>query len=308
VGVIFSFPAHPQTNGHIEGHFGRFSQVVGEIAIDDTSRETIAHSVVEVISNVFDYFHNNSPVKSLGGLTRREYLKRYSPTPDEVEEARRKLLRRQARSRALREETSRVDDPVFRSLVKAAIEDNRLEVDFTVALKSLAFYDNHVIESASRALFAYSKRDRFDEKKRTFAYFMGIVKNKQKETDAARKRKIYDRQKTRRLMEELSADAKKVSEENAQEREDLSQHPEEVILEYSKIFLSGGLRFMRRVCTAKIREALSSLSRLGRGHMRVIENLCLTIKSWGEFSEELKANMVDLLVAEFRSMQAQSAG
>ena len=257
VGVIFSFPAHPQTNGHIEGHFGRFSQVVGEIKIDDTSRETIAHSVLEVVSNVFEYFHNNSPVKGLGGLTRREYLKRYSPTPDEVEEARRKLLRRQARSRALREETPRVDDPAFRSLVRAALKENRLEVDFSVALKSLAFYDSRVIESASRALFVARGRDRFDEKKRTFAYFMGIVKNKQKETDAARKREIYARQKSRRLREEFSADTKKVSEENAQEREDLAQRPEEVILEYSKLFLSGGLHFMRRICTAKIREALS---------------------------------------------------
>jgi hypothetical protein len=308
VGAIFSFPAHPRTNGHIEGHFGEFSRIVGAITIDDTSRETIAHSVVEVVSNVFDYFKNNTAVRGLGWLTRREYLKRYSPKPEEVEEARRELLRRQARSRALRREPSRLSDPAFRSLVKAAIDGNHFEVDFSRALKSLVPYDSQVIESSSRAFFVASRREGFDEQKRNFAYFMGIVRNKQKAVDSSREKEIYGTQESRRFKEKLEAERRKLAEEKAQERDDLANEPERVILEYSKLLLSGSLRFMRRTCLREIREGLSSLATLGRSHVRVIENLSLTIRGWGEFREELKGEMIDLLFGEYRGMQAANPG
>ncbi|MCI0484739.1 MAG: hypothetical protein L0Y78_09170, partial [candidate division NC10 bacterium] len=66
-GRVFSFPCHPQTNGHMEGLFGQFVRIVGAIEIDDTSRETIASSVAEVVWRVFIHFHNYSPRDRLGG-------------------------------------------------------------------------------------------------------------------------------------------------------------------------------------------------------------------------------------------------
>jgi len=53
VGRIFSFPYHPSTNGHLEGVFGQFARIVGDLEIDDTSRETIASSVAEIVWRVF---------------------------------------------------------------------------------------------------------------------------------------------------------------------------------------------------------------------------------------------------------------
>ncbi len=304
VGAIFSFPYHPQTNGHIEGHFGEFSRIVGEITIDDTSRESIAHSVVLVISDVFDHFHNNTPVKSLGWLTRREYLKRYSPTPREIDGARRGLQRLQARSRALRRENPRISNPAFRRLVKSVIDDNRLKIDFEKALGSLVRCDTPVIESASRAFYVYSKREGFDERKRNFAYFMGIVWKKQKAVDAATKRGFYATQESRRFTEKLEARRKRIQDDEAEEREDLARRPERVILEYAKLLLAGGLSLMRRTWLGKIREGLASLARLGRSHSRVIESLSDTIRSWGEFSENLKRDMASLLRREHKSMLA----
>jgi transposase len=304
VGAIFSFPYHPQTNGHIEGHFGEFSRIVGEITIDDTSRETISRSVVEALSRVFDHFHNNMPVKALGWLTRREYLRRYSPTPEEVADARRKLLGRQARSRALREEAPRLSDDAFRQLVKSTLEDHRLEVDFKRALRSLASYDHRVIESAACAFYVASRRDGFDERKRTFAYFMGIVRNKQRAVDARRQKESATRLESRKFSEKLERQAHLVAEDAAEERDDLARRPERVILEYAKLFLSGGLTLRRRTCLGKIRQALASLRRLGRAQGRVIEKLSLTIRGWGEFPEALKKNMVELLRAEYQSLLA----
>ena len=60
-------------------------------------------------------------------------------------------------------------------------------VELDHAVKSLVEYDQNVIESASSAFSAYSQRDGFQESKRTFAYFMGIVKNKQKAVDQDRR-------------------------------------------------------------------------------------------------------------------------
>lgn len=304
VGMLFTFPYHPQTNGHIEGHFGRFSRIVGEITIDDTSRETIAYSVVEAVSNVFDYFHNNTPVEKLGGLTRREYLKRYSPKSEEMEEARKELLKQQARSRALREEDPRLSDPHFRKFVKEILDDHRFEVDLDRAVNALRWYDRAIIESASRAFYVQSKREKFKETKRTFAYFMGIVKKKQAALDAGRSLDYYSTQKLRRFKENAEIEQKEVAEEKAQERKDLLEKPEQVILEYSRLLLSGGLDFMRRTCLGMIRKGLSSLVRLGRAQRRVIEGLSLTIRGWGEFGEDLKSEMVDLLFAEYESLRA----
>jgi hypothetical protein len=304
VGAIFSFPYHPQTNGHIEGNFGKLSRDVGEITIDDSSREAIARSVVELVSNIHDHFHNSTPVKELGWLTRREYLRRYSPKPAEVEEARRELLRRQARSRALQEDPPRFSDPGYQSLVRSIISDHRLEVELKRALKALQNFDDGAIESASRAFYVASKRKNFDEKKRTFAYFMGIVKNKQKPTDEYYRKRYSSIQAERRFKAAGEAHRKSIKEEQAQEKKDLRDAPERVILEYSSQFLLGGLRLREQTCAQKIREGFVALRKLGRLKKRVIESLALKIRSWGDFTEKLKQAMIERLFSEYRAVKA----
>jgi DNA-binding TFAR19-related protein (PDSD5 family) len=304
VGAIFSFPYHPQTNGHIEGNFGKLSRTVGEITIDDSSREAIARSVVEMASRIYDHFHNNTPVKNLGWLTRREYLRRYSPKPQEVEEARRELLGRQARSRALQQDPPRFSDPGYRDLVRSIISDHRFEVELKRALKALQNFDDGAIESASRAFYVASKRKNFDEKKRTFAYFMGIVKNKQKPTDEYYRKRYSSIQAERRFKAAGEAHRKSIKEEQAQEKKDLRDAPEKVILEYSNQFLLGGLRLREQTCAQKIREGLVALKKLGRLKKRVIESLALKIRSWGDFTEKLKESMIDRLFSEYSAVKA----
>jgi hypothetical protein len=304
VGQIFSFPCHPRTNGHIEGFFGQFSRIVGTIDIDDTSRESTARSVFEVVFRIYAHFHNHSARKRLGGLSPLEYLRRYSPSTEEQARARKGLKNRQERSRELRRKHARLSDERFRSLVGRAIERNRLDIPLEEALGALVRYDNQVIESSANALFVQSQRDGFEETKRTFAYFMGIVKRKQKDLDEDRLRTKIDGEKSRRLSQEARKAEEQLQREKAAEERKLKTNPEELILQYSDLLLRGRFRFLRESSLAALRRALEALADLGCAQRRVIERLSATIRNWGAYGEELKCDMVKLLWAEFETLGA----
>lgn len=299
LGQVFSFPAHPQTNGHMEGLFGQFSRIAGEIEVDDSSREALAHSVIEVIWRIFTYFHNHSPRERLEGLSPLEYLRCYHAEPQEVEEARTDLRKQQARSESLRKPHPRLSDPTFLGEVKRIVETHRLEVPLENATRALLNFDSEVIASASSAFFSYSRRDGFDEQKRTFRYFMGIVVKKQKAIDEARVASHLGSlkvQKSRAEGEELRHQARQ---EATEEAEDLREHPEKVILQYADLLLSGRLRFLKEKSLQGLRRGIKALRRLGRWTRATLESLKLTIQSWGKYGESLKDEMVKLLIAEY---------
>ena len=299
VGQIFSFPAHPRTNGHIEGLFGQFSRIVGEIELDDSSRASLASSALAVIWRIFTHFHNHSPRSRLRGLSPLEYLRRYHAEPKEVEEAQAGLKKQKERSESLRRPHPRFSDPRFRAEVKRIVETYRLEVPLDRAIGALVNFDSQAIQSASNALFAYSQRDGFDERKRTFAYFMGIVSNKQKALDEAEIRSQIGSLKAERVRAEAEEVRRQIHKEEAEERESLRDDPERVILQYAKLLLSGQLRFLRERSLEKIRRAIKALGRLGRATRATLESLTVTIQSWGKYGEDLKGEMVKLLAAEY---------
>jgi transposase InsO family protein len=303
ISQVFSFPYHPQTNGYVEGLFGQFWRIVERIEIDDTSRETLAASIVVVVWRIFIYFYNHSPRKRLDGLSPMEYLRRYAALPEEVEAAKKALRRQRERSRALREKHPRLGDPRFRSEVEHLLKLHRFEVLLDRALKALQPYDLRVIESSSNAFFLQSQRDGFDERKRTFAYFLGIVRNKQKELDEARLRARFDAEMARKDRQELEEHRRRLESEKAQEEEDLKSQPERVILSYSRLLLSGKLQLMRRTWLEGLRGALRALHSLGRGTQRILEQLAMTIQGWGKYSEELKRQMVSLLYEEDKALE-----
>lgn len=301
---IFSFPYHPQTNGHLEGLFGQFSRIAGRIEIDDSSRQALARSLIEVIFRIYVHFHNHSPRKRLGGMSPMEYFRRFSKQPPEkVEKARRGLETRKVRSEARRYPPERLSDPRFRSLVGGVLERCRIHKPLEEALRALLHYESRAIQSASTAFFTYSQRDGFDESKRTFAYFMGIVKRKQKEIDQARARAEAERQKQQRLRHEFETQQRKLERERAQEAEDLQRQPERVILEYADLLLRGDLRLMRRTLMERLRKGLRALLDLRRPR-RVVDQLAETIRAWGDYSEEIKRQMVELLYAEYEASRS----
>lgn len=306
LGSIFTFPAHPRTNGHIEGFFGQFNRIVGSIAIDDSSRESIARSVLTLVWAIYTHFHNYSPRKRLGGLAPIEYLRRYAPSPEEVEGARSGLRKRKERSAALRRPNPRLRDEAFRLLVESLIADHGFDVELEKALEQLVAFDTDVIERSSRALTVASCRDGFDENKRTFAYFMGIVQNKQREADEARLRREVERDRTRFGLGRGRIHDQRVAVERAQDVEELRQRPEGVILEKAALLLAGEFRYLRESLLDHLRRALGSLERLGRNTPHAIDTLALEIRGWGEFREELKDQMIERLRKEARTARERA--
>ena len=299
LGTIFTFPYHARTNGHVEGLFGRFSRIVDTIEIDDTSRETMARSIVETVWRIFIGFHNWSPRARLDGKSPLEYLRTYTVLPHEVEKARKGLADQQQRSRKSREPHPRLSDPAFRSLVTRVLAEHQFDrIKLEKALKSLVHYDRSVIESASCAFSAYSKRDGFDEKKRHFAYFMGIVKNKQKSLDENRRNAAADVLRAQRLLDEGAGEREAVEQEEQTEREDLRTQPEVVILTYAQMLMRGRFRLLKQKCLRRIREALRSLRSLERATTQGLEKLTLSIRTLPDFAEDVKEHMIRLLSEE----------
>jgi transposase InsO family protein len=307
VGAIFSFPYHPKTNGHLEGFFGQFSRIVGTVEIDQTSRETTARSLLAILWRIFSHFHNYSPRKRLGGLSPIEYLRRYAVLPEEVEAAERRLRERQRSSRDLRARHPRLESGEFRELVACLLREHRFDVTLERALRSLLPYDTAVIESARNAFFVASRREGFDERKRTFAYFMGIVRRKQKEIDEAALRAKLAREQTERDLERRRQHERELKKEREAELADLRENPGRVILDSARFLLSGGLRWMVKTHLGKIRAALDSLERHGRNTTRTIERLLLEIESWGEYGEDLKREMIRLIERESRRRSERGA-
>ena len=297
-GRIFSFPCHPQTNGHMEGLFGQFVRIVGPIEIDDTSRETIASSVAEVVWRVFIHFHNYSPRDRLGGKSPLEYFRQYVPKPEEVEAARKGLQAQRRKSRASREPNPRLCDPAFRSQVEGLLRRHRLPAALDDALRAFLPYERDVIQRASDAFFAQSQREGFDERKRTLAYVLGIVRNKQKDADTERQRSEYLRRDTAQKLAEMEEKRKQLEEEKRRDAEDLRLRPEKVILWNCEMLLRGRLRLARERWLEGIRSGIDSLRNLGRATIVVLEALAATIRSWGKYREELKEAVAKLLFEE----------
>ncbi|MBN1628500.1 MAG: hypothetical protein JW990_01935 [Thermoleophilia bacterium] len=305
LGAIFTFPYHARTNGCLEGFFGLFSRVVGRMVIDDTSRATLTESIVELVWRIVIGFYNYSPQEGLAFKAPAVYLQTYTILPGDVEKARKGLGEQQRRSRQSRGPHPRLSDPVFQALVRRILDQHQFEgVELKRALESLVHYDQTVIESASCAFSAYSKRDGFQESKRTFAYFMGIVKNKQKVVDQERRNAAADVLRAERILDEGAAHRHAVEEEERKERQALKTEPEKVILTYAELLMRGRFRLLREKCLTHIREGLLALARLGRTSTQVLESLTLAIRALPDFAEDVKDHMMRLLSEELHQSEA----
>ncbi len=297
-GRIFSFPYHPWTNGYSEGLNGQFARIAGPIEIDDTSRETIAASVIEVVWRIFIHFHNYSPRERLGGKGPFPYFREYLPKPEEVAAARKGLDAQRKKSQASRQPDPRLSDPAFRSLVETLLQRNRLPAALDDAIEALLPFEPGVIQRSSDAFFVQSGRQGFDEGKRTFAYFMGIVRRKQEEADTERLRADYLRQESARKLAAMEAERKRDEKEKRRAAEELRVQPEKVILWNCEMLLRGRLELGRQRALEGMRSGLAALGKLGRATGAVLDEIVATIRSWGKYGEELKEAVAKLFVEE----------
>ena len=220
------------------------------------------------------------------------------PVPEEVEAARKGLQAQREKSRASREPHPRLSDPAFRSRVEGILRRNRLPATLEDALNALLPYDDGVIGRSSDAFFVQSNLKGFDERKRTLPYFVGIVRNKQKESEAELRRAEYLRRETAGRLAEEERHRKLIEKEKREEEEDLRVRPEKVILWNCDMLLRGRLELARRLWVEGLRRGIEALRKIGRATRGVIEGLVDTIRSWGKYREDLKEEVAKLLLEE----------
>ena len=296
LGAIFTYPYHPATNGHVEGLFGQFSRICGDIHIDDSSRSALARSIAGVIWRIFIHFHNHSPRTRLDGKSPMQYLKTYTVLPSDTEKARQGLSDQQRRSRQSRKPHPRLSDPLFRALVNHVLTEHRFQdVTLDKAIAVLVHFDGNVIEGAFCAFAAYSKRDGFDEQKRHFRYFMGIVKKMQAATDKNRRNAAAAVLRAQQLLDAETVHDQELQEEQRREEEDLATEPQKVILTYCELLMKAHFRWLWDRCIPRIRDGLESFVRRGRTRTNILDTLSLALGAMPQFAEDIKAHMMHIL-------------
>ena len=182
--------------------------------------------------------------------------------------------------------------------MEGLLRRHRLAADADDAIRALLPYEPGVIQRSSDAFFVQSERKGFDEGKRTFAYVMGIVRNKQKEADSERLRAEHLRRETARRRAESAEHRRRLEAQERQGDEDLRLRPEKVILWNCDMLLRGGLRIAMGRWLGGVRDGLQALQGLGRASRAAIDAMAATIRSWGKYRDELKEAVAKLLVEE----------
>jgi hypothetical protein len=154
------------------------------------------------------------------------------------------------------------------------------DVELARARRALLRYDDAVIESARRAFLVASCRSGFEKEKRSFAYFHGILRHKQKEVDEARERDRFDRGRARQRSDEERRHARQIQREDEEERAARREEPERVVLRAAEFLLAAGLELLRKRGVAKLRTALPAMGDLSRKTPRRVERCAREILGW----------------------------
>ncbi len=223
---IEAFPWRPETKGTVEGEFGKIGSRIGEIEIRGNTEKELARSILTTIVDIYAEMSNQTP-RCSGCPLKPSDLMNYVATEDERENAVQALRLQQQKSREGRKKAGFTISEKKAVLIEGIIDRNRLEItDKERFYKTLNSYDTKALEQSENDFYVYSRKENFDKSKRTGQYFIGIVKNKQREIDVSKKEELvksryfFDKEKEKkRLKLEQVQEKKRLSEEN-------KKHPE----------------------------------------------------------------------------------
>jgi transposase InsO family protein len=175
--ILPAGPANPKGNGTVEGAFSEMAEVIGTILLDTTRPRTLAKSILAKIVSVYITLRNRLPRlgEKLSPLAAMSV-----PVADELRTAEKDRLRHRAARKAANPEES---DKLAR--LHWLIDYHRLAAEgssLSRAEKCIVCYDRATIAAAEAAFLKAISRD---DGRRTLPYFFGILRNLQKEADAA---------------------------------------------------------------------------------------------------------------------------
>jgi hypothetical protein len=274
-GTLFikAMPHRPQTKGQIEGEFGIFERTVSILNIDNSDNESLAFSLVKIIAETYLRLRNNSPRCSVCPFTPAKLMKS-ELNKECVDNAWQELTAERQRKQENAEKRAQRDEE-FNYLINSIVEEHRLKGKIHIMKKSLKNIEKSVLKEAEQNFSVYSMRDNFDGSKRTMAYFCGISRKLQQKNDQMRKKLIA--QKRYSLDYEFRQEREKLENELsiAREKQQLEQHPEQVIIESLIIRqnLSKSLRRVVKYWERNIDKAFIIIKRKVNSKQKILINL-----------------------------------
>ena len=171
-------------------------------------------------------------------------------------------------------------------------------------------YDLEALQQAEESFYAYSKRESFVESKRTGQYFGGIVKNKQKEIEAAHHKHLLKR---RYFLDESWRQKREAYAELIVQRElaaSLKKHPEQqlVTMLVSAYETQTSLQMIPKTIVDKIRQSLGVIIKK-KTIRNIIEKIKDSILSFVQLPLKVRLSLAETAerwIEEARKMGVQS--
>jgi len=118
---IRSTPRRPQNKAHIEGGFGLFKQTAPPLIVEGADPRALARSILALVITTFFRTINHKPRKDRGGRS-RVTLHGETPTPEQIEAARKALAQRCRRQELARQTLEARQNPEVRAYLDRSFE------------------------------------------------------------------------------------------------------------------------------------------------------------------------------------------
>lgn len=226
---IKAYPYTPETKADIEQEFGKLKEKIYPLKISGATERDLAMSVVESIINLYVEMRNQDP-RCIDCPRSPGDMMKYVPAEEEKKKAEASLAEQRKKSDEMRKKKESELPSEKEQLICGVIKRNSLNVsDEDRFMKTIFQYDNRAIKKAEIDFYAYSKRESFEETKRSGQYFAAIVRNKQMDIDSEYKKEVM---KKRYFVNEEWK--RKKEEENRiknerEKEEKMKKHPERIV-------------------------------------------------------------------------------
>jgi hypothetical protein len=121
--VLEATPGRGQAKAPLEGTFGLFAQTTPPLEVQGNTPHELARSIITLLLWLWAWTRNGRPRKKLSGQSPRDFYQNYTPTPEQIEEAKRWINQLKRRQEKMRQSQQRRADPHRRAILQEALAD-----------------------------------------------------------------------------------------------------------------------------------------------------------------------------------------
>ena len=152
--VLEATPGRGQAKAPVEGNFGLFSQTAPPLRVEGNTPRELAGSIIALVILAWAWTRNGKPRKNLNGKSPGDYYQNYTPTPEQIEQAKLWIGELQRRQEKMRQSRQRRADPVRRAILEQALAelgindpDHRLACDLAIYSMDAILHGIAIFES-----------------------------------------------------------------------------------------------------------------------------------------------------------------